>query len=61
MSDYEGTVPLVVELDRPLAQQVDRFTDKDPEFVRKVLRYGVLRRGVFDVLSSLSPTKALTS
>lgn len=61
MPDYEDTIPVVVNMDRRLAEEVERATDQDPEFVQKMLQYGVLRRGVFDVLSKLARTKALTS
>lgn len=61
MPDYEDTIPVVVKMDRRLAQEVERVTDQDPDFVRNLFEYGLLRRGVFDVLSNLARTKALTS
>lgn len=61
MPDYEDTIPFVVKMDRRLAQEVERVTDQDPDFVRNLFEYGLLRRGVFDVLSNLARTKALTS
>lgn len=61
MPDYEETVPVVLELDRSLAERVERVKGEDPDFMRNLVQYGLLRRGVFDVLSSLARTKVLTS
>ena len=63
-SIYEEIVPVVVELEHSLAEQVEEVKAADPDFMPSLIRYGMIRRAIFDVLSSLpdagSATKVLT-
>lgn len=63
-SIQEEIVPVVVELEPSLAEQVEEVKSEDPDFIPALIRYGMIRRAIFDVLSTLpegaSATKVLT-
>lgn len=57
------SVSLVLNLPRDLADEVERVQKTDPEFLEKVLAYGMVRRAVFARLQGVaalhrSPTSA---
>lgn len=44
-------VELVLHLPEPLAQRVEEVRQRDPEFLARIIRYGLLRRTVYEELS----------
>jgi hypothetical protein len=48
------SVNLVVNLPIDLADEVERLQQTDPEFIEKVLAYGLVRRAVFARLQGVS-------
>jgi len=51
-------VELVLDLPEDLAEDVERVREDDPEFLSKVIRYGLTRRAVYQELDQAmgSPT-----
>lgn len=47
------SVNLVVNLPADLADEVERVQQTDPEFIERVLAYGLVRRAVFARLQSV--------
>jgi hypothetical protein len=47
-------VNLVVNLPADLADEVERVQQSDPEFIAKVLAYGIVRRAVFARLQGVA-------
>lgn len=47
------SVNLVVELPNDLADEVERVQQSDPEFLERVLAYGLVRRAVFTRLQGM--------
>lgn len=45
-----GPVEVVVQLPEALAEDVEEVQEKDPEFLNKVIRYGLARRAMFQAL-----------
>lgn len=45
-----GPVEVVVQLPEALAEDVEEVQRKDPEFLSKVIRYGLTRRAMFRAL-----------
>lgn len=45
-----GPVEVVVQLPEALAEDVEEVQEKDPEFLNKVIRYGLARRAMFQEL-----------
>lgn len=45
-------VSLSVELPKTMAAEVEEVQRRDPEFLRRVLLYGLTRRAIYDHLSS---------
>jgi hypothetical protein len=45
-----GPVEVVVQLPEALAEDVEEVQEKDPEFLNKVIRYGLARRAMFHAL-----------
>lgn len=43
-------IELSVRLPRPLADEVERVKEKDPEMLSRILAYGMTRRAIFDHL-----------
>ena len=43
-------IDLRVRLPRPLADEVERVKERDPEMLSQILAYGVTRRAIFDHL-----------
>lgn len=43
-------IDLRVRLPQPLAAEVERVKEKDPEVLSRILAYGVTRRAIFDHL-----------
>ncbi len=43
-------VELVLDLPEDLAEDVERVRQDDPEFLSKVIRYGLTRRAVYEEL-----------
>ncbi len=48
------TVNLAVNLPLDLADEVERLQETDPEFIEKVLAYGLVRRAVFARLQGVT-------
>ena len=48
------SVNLVVNLPLDLADEVERVQQNDPEFIEKVLAYGLVRRAVFARLQGVA-------
>jgi hypothetical protein len=48
------SVNLVVTLPLELADEVERVQETDPEFIEKVLAYGLVRRAVFARLQGVT-------
>ncbi len=48
------SVNLVVNLPLELADEVERLQQTDPEFIEKVLAYGLVRRAVFARLQGVT-------
>ncbi len=48
------SVSLVVNLPVDLADEVERVQESDPEFIEKVLTYGLVRRAVFARLQGVA-------
>jgi len=48
------SVSLVVNLPCDLADEVERLQETDPEFLEKVLAYGLVRRAVFARLQGVT-------
>lgn len=46
-------IELRVRLPRPLADEVERVQERDPEMLSQIVAYGVTRRAVFDHLVAL--------
>jgi hypothetical protein len=49
------SVNLVVNLPADLADEVEQISKTDPEFIEKVLAYGLVRRAVFARLAATVP------
>jgi len=49
------SVNLVVSLPADLADEVEQISRTDPEFIEKVLAYGLVRRAVFSRLRATMP------
>jgi len=47
------SVNLVVELPNDLADEVERVQQTDPEFLERILTYGLVRRAVFARLQGM--------
>ena len=47
-------VELVVQLPAELAADVEKTHAQDPSFLSKVIRYGILRRAIFEELKRTS-------
>lgn len=45
-----SAVELRVRLPRPLADEVERVRESDPEALTRIVAYGVTRRAIFDHL-----------
>lgn len=45
-------IELRVRLPRPLADEVERVKEKDPEMLSRILAYGMTRRAIYDRLVS---------
>lgn len=43
-------VELVLELPHDIASSVEEVSHRDPEYLRRVLRYGIARRAVYQSL-----------
>ena len=43
-------IDLRVRLPRPLADEVERVKERDPEMLSQILAYGMTRRAIFDHL-----------
>lgn len=43
-------IDLRVRLPRPLADEVERVKERDPEMLTQILAYGMARRAIFDHL-----------
>lgn len=41
------SVELVVTLPEPMAETVEEVRDRDPEYLTRLLRYGMVRRAVY--------------
>ncbi len=54
MSDSRA-VTLVVVLQSELADEVEELQENDPEYLEKLLRYGVVRRAVYNRLQGALP------
>ncbi len=54
MSDSRA-VTLVVVLQSELADEVEELQENDPEYLEKLLRYGVVRRAVYNRLQGVIP------
>jgi hypothetical protein len=48
------SVNLVVDLPADLADEVERVQQSDPDFIEKVLTYGLVRRAVFARLQGVT-------
>ena len=48
------SVNLVLDLPNDLADEVERVHESDPEFLQKVLAYGMMRRAVFSSLQGVA-------
>jgi hypothetical protein len=48
-------VELTVHLPRDVAAQVEEVAQSDPDFLRRVLLYGLTRRSIFNHLRTSSP------
>lgn len=48
------SVSLVVNLPTQLADEVERVQETDPEFIQRVLTYGLVRRAVFARLQGVA-------
>ena len=46
-------IDLRVRLPRPLADEVERVKERDPEMLSQILAYGMTRRAIFDHLVSM--------
>ncbi|HUG42545.1 MAG TPA: hypothetical protein VMM12_18925 [Longimicrobiales bacterium] len=46
-------IELRVRLPRPLADEVERVKERDPEMLSRIVAYGMTRRAVFDHLVAL--------
>lgn len=46
MSDTRS-VELVVRLPEEMAESVEEVRDRDPEYLNRVIRYGIVRRAVY--------------
>lgn len=46
-------IELRVRLPRPLADEVERVKERDPEMLSQILAYGMTRRAIFDHLVAL--------
>lgn len=45
-------IELRVRLPRPLADEVERVQERDPEMLSQILTYGMTRRAIYDYLVS---------
>ncbi len=54
MSDSRA-VTLVVVLQSELADEVEELQENDPEYLGKLLKYGVVRRAVYNRLQGVVP------
>lgn len=45
------SVELVLNLPRDLANDVEAVQERDPEFLHRVIRYGITRRAVYEELN----------
>jgi len=43
-------IDLCVRLPRPLADEVERIQEQDPEVLSRIVAYGMTRRAIFDRL-----------
>ncbi len=55
------SVNLVVSLPADLADEVEQISKTDPEFIEKVLAYGLVRRAVFARLRAAVPWQRLST
>jgi hypothetical protein len=44
-------VEVVLQLPEHLAEDVEEVQEKDPEFLNKIIRYGLTRRAMFEQLN----------
>lgn len=44
-------VELTLHLPEPLAERVEEVRQRDPEFLARIIRYGLIRRTVYEELS----------
>ncbi len=49
------SVKFVLNLPCDLADEIEHFCETDPEFIERVLAYGLVRRAVFARLSRVNP------
>lgn len=49
-------IDLRIRLPQPLAAEVERVKEKDPEVLSRILAYGMTRRAIFDHLMSRGGT-----
>lgn len=50
------SVELVVRLPEDVAESVEELRDRDPDYLNRLIRYGIVRRAVYrELLSSSSP------
>jgi len=48
-------VEMVVDLPQELAEDVERLQREDPDYLRRVIRYGLTRRMIYRSLRGMSP------
>lgn len=54
-------VHLVLSLPAHLADEVERVSETDPEYLQRVLAYGMVRRAVFDHLRDVISPNGVTA
>lgn len=54
------SVELVVRLPEEMADSVEEVRDRDPEYLNRLIRYGIVRRAVYrELLRSTDPAVSL--